>query len=490
MGTRRDTTHSWLRGNSRSSLKSTGEAGTVTLTIDRQARPAPPAPDLAVRERRRTRNARVVDAAGILFGLGFGATMGLAVTAESRRALSAPGGLDTAIGRVAGLGGAYLMLVMVLLMARIPLIERAAGQERLARWHRRIGGWPVVLIGIHATFITFGYAQAARSGFWHQAWTLVDAYPDVLAATVAFALLLLVGIVSVRIARSRLRYETWWAVHLYVYLALALAFAHQIVSGASFVGHPLTRIIWASAWAATAGTVLLCRFGLPIGRSLRHQLRVVSVRDEAPGVISLVCSGRKLDRLTVEGGQFFQWRFLSRGLWWQAHPYSLSAMPAPPYLRVTIRARGDHGRSLAELVPGTRVAIEGPYGAFTATQRHTEGVLLVGAGVGVTPLRALLEDLPLHVDTAVIVRASSREDLVLHEELTSLVTARDGQIHEVIGARNSVRFDVRLLGKLVPDVAQRDVYVCGPDGFADHLVAAARRLGVPPERIHREAFGF
>jgi len=462
----------------------------MAMTLVRPARSDVLSPDREMRKRRRARHRRVVDFAGLLVGLGFGATMGLAVTAESRRALSAPGGLDTAIGRVAGLGGAYLMLVMVLLMARIPALERAAGQDRLARWHRRIGPWPVVLIALHATFITFGYAESANTGFWHQAGTLLASYPDVLAATVAFGLLVLVGVVSVRIARSRLRYETWWVVHLYVYVALSLAFAHQIVTGASFVGHPLTRLVWATAWASTAGVVIACRFGLPVWRSLRHQLRIVSVRTEAPGVVSLVCSGRRLDRLAVEGGQFFQWRFLARGLWWQAHPYSLSALPAPPYLRVTVRELGDHSRSLSALAPGTRVAIEGPYGRFTARQRETDGVLLVGAGVGVTPLRALLEDLPRHVDATVIVRATSREELVLHDELTALVTARDGQIHEVLGPRDSVRFDVRLLNNLVPDVARRDVYVCGPEGFADRLVAAARRLGVPTERIHREAFAF
>jgi predicted ferric reductase len=436
------------------------------------------------------RNRRIVDLAAALVGVGFGATLGLAVTAESRRAIAAPGGISIAIGRVAGLSGAYLLLVMVLLMTRIPALERSVGQDRLALWHRRIGAWPVVLIAIHVAFITLGYAQSADTGTVHQAWIFIDSYPDVLAAAVGFALLVFVSILSIRIARSRLRYETWWAVHLYVYLALALAFAHQIVTGASFVGHPLTRIVWTCAWVATIGTALSCRVGLPAWRSLRHRLRVVAVRTEAPGVISIVCSGHHLERLSVEGGQFFQWRFLAKGLWWQAHPYSLSALPAPPYLRVTIRASGDYGRSLASLSPGTRIAIEGPYGAFTSDKRHSERVLLVGAGVGVTPLRAILEDLPPHVDTTVIVRASSPGDLVLHEELTGMVRFRGGQIHEVIGPRHAVKFDVRMLRTLVPDVSKRDVYICGPEGFADSLVSAAQRLGVPEERIHREQFAF
>ena len=138
------------------------------------------------------------------------------------------------------------------------------------------------------------------------------------------------GVTSWRVVRRTVRYETWWAIHLYFYLALALAFAHQITNGASFVGHPLARAYWTALWLATAGTVVVYRLGLPLWRTLRHRLRVVDVRSEGPGVVSIVCQGRHLERLPVSGGQFLQWRFLARGLWWQAHPYSLSAMPVPP----------------------------------------------------------------------------------------------------------------------------------------------------------------
>ena len=192
-----------------------------------------------------------------------------------------------------------------------------------------------------------------------------------LAAMAGFGLLVLAGFTSYRIVRRRLRYETWWVVHLYLYLALALAFAHQIVTGVSFIGHPLVRALWIVVWAATAGLVLVFRVVQPVWRSLRHQLRVVEVRAEAPGVVSVVCSGRRLDRLAVSGGQFFLWRFLTRDLWWQAHPYSLSALPRPPYLRVTIKGLGDQSRAIARLRPGTRVAIEGPYGAFTHHARSS-----------------------------------------------------------------------------------------------------------------------
>ena len=435
-------------------------------------------------------NHRAVDAAAVAVGLGMGACVALAVTAETSSALSAPGGWATFGGRLAGLTGTYLLLIMLLLIARIPVIERTVGQDRLLRWHRRLGQWPIYLLTAHALLITLGYAEQAKTGVWHEFTILVGSYADVLMAIVAYGLLVTAAVTSIRAARRRIRYETWWAIHLYVYLALALAFSHQLANGASFVGHPLTRAMWVALWVATAGTVVIFRVVLPLARSAWHDLRVVGVHEEAPGVMSIVCSGRNVEGLVVAGGQFFQWRFLARGMWWQAHPYSLSAMPKSPYLRVTVKAAGDHSRRLTRLPIGTRVAIEGPYGAFTRHARNTNKVLLVGVGVGITPIRALLEDMDPSVDVTVVTRASTAKDVLFGDEIRTLVTNRGGELYELVGPRRDHPLDPRHLRRLVPDIAQRDVYVCGPGDFGDALVDASRRLGVPDDRIHREQFAF
>lgn len=426
----------------------------------------------------------------VLAGLGFGVSIATVLIGESSATVSAPGGLVSALGRLAGFSGAYLLLIMVVLIARIPWLERSVGQDRLVRWHRRVAPWALWLIIAHVILVTLGYASAARVGPLRQLWVFITSYRDMLAAAAGFVLLMLAGATSIRAARRRMKYETWWVVHLYIYLALALAFAHEIMVGIPFIGHPLTRAVWITVWAATAGLVLVYRVGLPIARSLRHQLEVVEVRPEGPGVLSVICRGRDIDRLAVSGGQFFMWRFLTRELWWHAHPFSLSALPQPPYVRVTIKNLGDTTAKLARLRPGTRVAIEGPYGTFTHHARSSDHVLLIGAGVGNTPLRALLEDLPGHTDVIVILRASTPRDIVLRHEIGDLVKMRGGRLIEVTGARHKIRFDGRALRRAVPDIASRDVYVCGPGGFAADVGATAARLGVAPERIHREAFEF
>jgi len=430
----------------------------------------------------------VVDLLAAASGLGVGATIALGIAAETSGSLSAPGGPLTFAGRLTGLVGAYAMLIAVLLAARIPVLERVLGQDRLVGLHRRLAPWALGLIVAHGVLVTAGYAQAAGSGVAAEAWTLLTTLPGVLAATVGFGLLALAGITSYRAVRRRMAHETWWAVHLYTYLGLALAFSHQLTTGASFVGHPAARAFWTVLWLGTAGTVLVYRIGLPIWRSVRHRLRVDDIAEEAPGVFSLVVSGRSLDRLPLSGGQFFLWRFLVPGLWWQAHPYSVSALPSGDRMRVTVKDFGDHSRALARLRPGTRIAVEGPYGAFTADHASGARALIIAAGVGVTPARSLLEDLPADSRPVVVLRARRHEELVHADEIETLALARGGTVHTLIGPREDHLIDGALLRALAADLDRRDLYVCGPAGFSRQVLAAARAAGVAPSRLHNETF--
>ena len=432
----------------------------------------------------------VADALALLAGIGLGAVIALFIYGETGGALYSPGGWLIAIGRFAGFTGSYLMLVMIVLIARIPWLERSVGQDRLVRWHRTIGGWPILLIFIHVVTITLGYAQLTSVGPLHELRLFLLNYRDMLAATVAFALIVLAGVSSWRVARSHLKYETWWTIHLYIYVALALAFAHQIVTGVVFLDHPLTRFVWIGLWAGAAGTVLVSRLVVPVARNLRYQIRVVDVLKEAPGVFSVTMAGKHINKLAVSGGQFFQWRFFEKGLVWHSHPYSLSALPQPPFLRITVKGLGDQSNAVSRLKPGTRVYIEGPYGAFTRHARSHNRLTLIGAGVGITPLRALLEDLPKDVEVAVVIRASRPEDLVHRDEIAGLVKVRGGQFHELIGPRHEVSLDAKALRSLVPRIGASDVYICGPDGFTGEIVAAVRLLGVDVKNIHHEAFSF
>jgi len=133
----------------------------------------------------------------------------------------------TNAGRITGLLAGYGLAILLMLMSRAPFLEHGLGADVLARWHAQGGRYTVSLIVAHAMLITWGYAVTAHTNVFTQTGTFTTSYADVLMATVAGVLLVGVGIVSARAARKRLRYETWYYLHLYTYLAVALSFAHQ-----------------------------------------------------------------------------------------------------------------------------------------------------------------------------------------------------------------------------------------------------------------------
>jgi ferredoxin-NADP reductase len=136
------------------------------------------------------------------------------------------------------------------------------------------------------------------------------------------------------------------------------------------------------------------------------------------------------------------------------------------------------------------VIVEGPYGTFTRHRLTGGRVVLIGAGVGVTPLRALLEDLPSSSDVTVVVRAQSAKNVVHGHELADLVARRNGHYFELLGSRENVRLDDATLRPLVGKLHDADIYVCGPSDFTDTVVATAMRLGARADRLHVESFSF
>jgi predicted ferric reductase len=310
-------------------------------------------------------------------------------------------------------------------------------------------------------------------------------------ATVAGLLLVAVAVVSMRAARRRMRYETWYYLHFYTYLAVALAFSHQFATGAEFMNNLAARVAWGGMYAAVAAAIVWYRFVTPVRQALRQQLRVHSVRREAPDVVSVVVAGPHVHELGARPGQFFRWRFLTRDLWWATNPYSLSAPPRPDRLRITVKALGDHSRKLAALTPGTRVIAEGPYGALTAARHTQRKALLIAGGVGITPLRALFQTLP--GDLTLLYRAGRDVDVVFRAELTAIAESRGARLHIVSGHRRDLGYDPLSAGQLarnIPHLADHDVYVCGPTAMTEAVVRSLRTAKVPRRRIHCESFEF
>ncbi|MFJ4618743.1 ferric reductase-like transmembrane domain-containing protein [Streptomyces sp. NPDC088812] len=393
----------------------------------------------------------------------------------------------TNAGRIAGLLCGYACAVLVGLMARVPLLECRVGSDRVARWHAMAGRYTICLLLAHIVLILAGYAAQDGASLLHETTTVVLDYPEMLKATVGTLVLLVVGVTSARAVRRRVGHEFWYHVHLLTYAAVFLAFFHQVQLGSDLTAGP-ARAAWYALYLGVAALVLWFRILAPVRLNLRHRLRVESVHPEAPGVWSVVVRGRALDELGARAGQFLRWRFLTGGMRWTSTPYSLSAPPRPDRLRITVKALGDHSTAVALLRPGTRVWAEGPYGALTAERRTAPRALLIAGGVGVTPLRALFETLPGEV--TLLYRARTAEDLALGGELEALARWRGGRVRYALNGPDGRRPDLSAgaLHASVPGLADHDVYLCGPDGFARDVYAALRAAGVPDRRIHHESF--
>ncbi|MGI8329804.1 ferredoxin reductase family protein [Actinomadura scrupuli] len=399
-----------------------------------------------------------------------------------------PAGWLTEAGRISGLLAGYGCAVLLGLMARVPALERGVGTDRLARWHAMGGRYTVCLALTHVLLIVLGYAAADHTDPIGEGAAIVLNYPEMLKGTVGFALLVAVGVTSARAARRRLPYEVWHLIHLGSYLAIFLAFSHQLALGAQFVQTPAARVFWYGMYGTVAALILCFRFLLPVRQAFRHRLRVAGVRVEGPGVLSVYINGHRLDELGAEPGQFFRWRFVAPGLWWAANPYSLSAAPRPGQLRITVKVAGNHSQALARLRPGVRVWAEGPYGAFTAARSRRGRSLLLAGGVGITPLRSLFETLP--GDVVLIYVARRAGDLALRTELDAIAAARRATVHYFVDEPAAYRLELtgRSLRQVVPDLAERDVFLCGPPGMAAAARTALRAAHVPARRIHHESF--
>jgi len=381
-------------------------------------------------------------------------------------------------------------------------VEKAFGQDELARRHRWVGFWSFSLMLVHIVAITLGYAATSPKGLWATIVDFVVNYPGMLLAVAGTVALVGVTITSIRAARARLRYESWHLIHLYAYLGVALALPHQLWTGKDFLTSTAATVFWWTLWAVAAASVLIWRVGQPLWRSLRHQLVVDQVRAENDRVTTVVMRGRMLHRLPVQAGQFLQWRFLDGPGFTRAHPYSLSAAPDGKTLRITAAHLGDGSARLAALRPGTKVLFEGPYGRLHEGVRTRRKVLLMASGIGITPMRALLEGLDQRPgDVTLIYRTTSEQDRILVDELTNLAGRRQAGLFIVTGHRTSGRpswlpqhaahlGDVEALRELVPDIAKHDVFICGSPGWMDAAEQAVIDAGVPPERVHIERFTY
>lgn len=395
-----------------------------------------------------------------------------------------------ALGRLAGLLSVFFVLMEFILIGRILWIEKVLGLDTLSRIHHYNGMFVGILILLHPYLIISSYAQASEVGFLAQIKYFLFNYEDLTKALIAFILFVGIIVWSIIAIRRKINYEIWKISHAGMYLAVLFAFGHQMELGGDFLANPSFRLYWVGLYFVVIGSFTVFRFLIPLIKFYNHRFQVEKVVKENDSVTSVYITGRNIQDFSIKPGQFGIFRFMSVGRWWQAHPFSFSKPHGADSLRITVKNVGDFTSKLSDIKPGTFVVVEGPFGVFTDSERVKKKVLLIAGGIGVTPIRALSEQMTHNSkDVEVIYNARTGADFVLANEMKAfvpklkLVASGDPSWSGEQGM-----IDKEKLTKLVPDASEREVFVCGPWPMMKSVISIATSIGIPKNRIHYEKF--
>jgi predicted ferric reductase len=402
------------------------------------------------------------------------------------------------VGVVSGLIGTNLFLVMMVLAARIPFVDNLFGHDRALELHKKLGKPVLYLLLVHMVALIVDYASRVQTDLWSEVVTMFG-ISDLLLSFLAMGVMVLIVITSLVAVKKALPHGVWHTIHLMSYVAMFLGVFHQFSQGMMFAEGTMARWYWLSLYVVAVGGIAIFRVIIPVAKSMRHKLVVDEVVVEGPGTVSITMRGRDLDRAGFRSGNFAQWRFLARGLWTEAHPFSISAAPTRDRIRITVRDLGDATKILQNVRPGTGVWFEGPYGVFTDEVRTTSRVALIGSGIGLAPIRALVESIDVAPgDLTVIARAHTDEEMFLIDEIIPLAHQKRGTVYKLAGKRGVrtswLPWDESergvTIGTIIDNPKTVDYFLCGPEHWMEALITDLERAGVPAHQIHFEKFAW
>ncbi|MFM5905849.1 MAG: ferric reductase-like transmembrane domain-containing protein [Micrococcales bacterium] len=405
------------------------------------------------------------------------------------------------LSRLTALVGTDLLLIHMLLIARVPWIDRLYGLDKATEAHKKLGKPILYLVSAHFLASLIGFSMTDGKNVIDEFWYFMTGMQDMITAALALLAMILVVVTSINIARKRISYEAWWLVHLLGYASVLLAIPHQFSTGSDIAGKVWPTLFWVTLYIFVAGNIIWYRILSPIFASFYFDLRVAQATAESSDSTSVYISGRHLEKLGHKSGQFYILRVLTPKQWWRAHPFSISAAPNSRFVRFTIGNRGDDTALLQNVKPGTRVMLEGPYGVFTEDRRTREKVTLIAAGIGAPPIRALAESLAARPgDVNIIYRVRDSADAPLAAELEALARRRGFKLTLLEGKRGHANSwlpedpsglpDHARVTQIAPWVSESDVFVCGPAAWTKTVKKSLRKAGTPEHQIHAEEFAW
>ena len=378
------------------------------------------------------------------------------------------------------------------MMGRMPWLEGAFGLDKLSYIHRRHGKLVFYFLLLHPTLLLVGNSISYQLSLSATLAVLL-ALEYVVYAVIGLILFITVIISSIRISRSKLRYEYWYFVHLMVYVAIFFAFRHQFELGEDLEASSVFYAYWAALYIIIFSSHIFFRWIRPLARYFKHRFYVERVHRETHEATSIYISGKNMEQFHIQPGQFMLFRFLRHGWWWQQHPFSLSMAPNGKEIRITPKVLGDFTKEIQHITPGTKVYIDGPYGVFTDYPESAEKMLLIAGGIGITPVRALIERFMKRGKDVVLLYGNKKtEDIVFKHELEEFrkkglrVTYIISDEPSFTGEKGYI--DAEKIGRLVSDFKEREVFLCGPPAMMDSVLVSLEKLGISKNSIFFERF--
>ncbi|MHB8953789.1 MAG: 2Fe-2S iron-sulfur cluster-binding protein [Pirellulaceae bacterium] len=244
----------------------------------------------------------------------------------------------------------------------------------------------------------------------------------------------------------------------------------------------------------------------PVDAKWRGYLRVEGIVPETPNAKTfrlLPSTGDRFLPFTFVPGQFLNVAFSIGGARMN-RSYSISSSPTQrEYVELTVRRepRGAVSRHIVDLVKvGDLVEAGGPVGKFTFTGTEADSIVLISAGVGVTPMMSItryLTERSWDGEIFFIFSCHNQADYMFANEIAALQRANP-KLHVAVtvskpegtdwtGLRG--RINKELLTQTVPDLASRRIHLCGPPSMMEATKAMLAALEVPPDQVKTEAFG-
>ncbi len=393
-----------------------------------------------------------------------------------------------------GYSGLAMMGLQFGLTGRFRYVTNPWGEDVIYHFHRQISLVAVALVVLHPIILfMLRPGRLAMLNFFQTTWR-------VRFGTGSLYLLIILVAMSLWRTRLRIRYEAWHLSHIALAVAaIATGLLHMVGFGRYLVD-PRKRALWIGLVIFWIGLLLYVRIVKPLFM-LRRPYLVAEVRRERGDTSTLVMQPDGHSGLRFSPGQFAWLTVWGSPFKITGHPFSFSssAATADGHVEMSIRNLGDFTSAVSEVPVGTRVYLDGPYGAFTVGEPGHTHVLIAG-GIGITPMMSMMRTFADLGDRRTVILLYGNRDwesITFREELETLKARLSLTIVHVLqdpprgwtGERGFITAE--MLARHLPlPYANHEYFICGPDVMMDAIESAVKGLGVPLSRYHSERYSF